>query len=683
MLCAATAAVAIGLCSPAGAITVSSLAALRAHSADNNATIVMAPGEYWINHNGSNPNFVDLTGSNSTFDMSQATFKVDTRTLDGLGSQHVNIFMLQGSNLTLTGLDLEGMDLGLDTDPNAQRWADATTNYVRISGSDNSLLDSHLVVRGSTPYGYGDAFGKGANPGGGLPFISHHKGLGVWVRDSYNATIDGLDLEMKAFGHGVYMQRAQGLNSITNTTVTGQLFSSNDVIDHPLYQQHGVNTYGQVMFPDIMISGSEDGIRSYGDIDGLGTADIYLENVVVRNMREAFSTFAAEGNVEIVNCEAYENETGFEPGDGTIITGGKASATNGPVLYYRRDNIDNTVVDIELLGDQPQPGRDWDIAYISGGNNDVTLTDGGVTPGILSQNSLVRLSQRFNDWRHDLRDIDDSFASSDLSIMNTTGQDLMIGTAATSGTNDYYVNSGNKLGGSGTIFTAQTGSDASINFNVGGLLDPVGELDFSLGEGDVYLGRALSVANSQMLLFELGATGDSDRVEMLDSSDLNIGNGVLEFDDFVFTTTSGFAAGTFTLFASDHAIVGSLGSNLTGTIDGLAAELSLGLGSQSILLTVAPSVLAGDYNDDGVVDAADYTVWRDALGGGTLANETASPGVVDEADFLAWKVNFGASGGGGAATAATVPEPATLWLSVVAAGLLAGKRKRRPVACAA
>ena len=32
--------------------------------------------------------------------------------------------------------------------------------------------------------------------------------------------------------------------------------------------------------------------------------------------------------------------------------------------------------------------------------------------------------------------------------------------------------------------------------------------------------------------------------------------------------------------------------------------------------------LTGDYNDDGVVDAADYTVWRDAVGSTTASRES-------------------------------------------------------------
>ncbi|TWT48506.1 lamin tail domain-containing protein [Botrimarina hoheduenensis] len=79
---------------------------------------------------------------------------------------------------------------------------------------------------------------------------------------------------------------------------------------------------------------------------------------------------------------------------------------------------------------------------------------------------------------------------------------------------------------------------------------------------------------------------------------------------------------------------------------------------------IAP--LAGDYNNDGQVDSADYTVWRD---GGPLANETASPHVVDQADYEAWRVAYQATAPGYA-----VPEPSFLPLLAVAGGLAASLR---------
>lgn len=50
--------------------------------------------------------------------------------------------------------------------------------------------------------------------------------------------------------------------------------------------------------------------------------------------------------------------------------------------------------------------------------------------------------------------------------------------------------------------------------------------------------------------------------------------------------------------------------------------------------------LDGDFNEDGVVDAADYTVWRDAAPDGVLPNDRTS-GVVDAADLQAWADNYG------------------------------------------
>ena len=66
----------------------------------------------------------------------------------------------------------------------------------------------------------------------------------------------------------------------------------------------------------------------------------------------------------------------------------------------------------------------------------------------------------------------------------------------------------------------------------------------------------------------------------------------------------------------------------------------------AVRVTVLPGV-PGDYNGNGTVDAADYTVWRDHLSQAfTLMNENpaaATPGVVDAEDYVFWKPRFGES----------------------------------------
>lgn len=56
-----------------------------------------------------------------------------------------------------------------------------------------------------------------------------------------------------------------------------------------------------------------------------------------------------------------------------------------------------------------------------------------------------------------------------------------------------------------------------------------------------------------------------------------------------------------------------------------------------------PGDLPGDYNDDSVVDAADYTAWRDHLGSSSILPNDTTPGQVTEADYAVWKMYFGAS----------------------------------------
>jgi hypothetical protein len=89
----------------------------------------------------------------------------------------------------------------------------------------------------------------------------------------------------------------------------------------------------------------------------------------------------------------------------------------------------------------------------------------------------------------------------------------------------------------------------------------------------------------------------------------------------------------------------------------------------SVTVTAPPAV-AGDYNANGTVDAADFALWRN---GGPLQNEGASIGIVDQADYDFWVSRFGATSGSGSGLSAglAAPEPASLVLLLGVCGWLA------------
>jgi hypothetical protein len=99
------------------------------------------------------------------------------------------------------------------------------------------------------------------------------------------------------------------------------------------------------------------------------------------------------------------------------------------------------------------------------------------------------------------------------------------------------------------------------------------------------------------------------------------------------------------------------------------AGAAFDIGADELFNAIA--ALAGDYNDDGHVDAADYAMWRNSFGlsvspfAGADGNGN---GLVDAGDYTVWQAKFGSSAASTMKFAASVPEPS---MSVTACSALA------------
>ena len=110
------------------------------------------------------------------------------------------------------------------------------------------------------------------------------------------------------------------------------------------------------------------------------------------------------------------------------------------------------------------------------------------------------------------------------------------------------------------------------------------------------------------------------------------------------------------------------------TIASSSQQAQNGLVEIPVNFEVLVAALAGDYNGNGSIDAADYVLWRKTLGQNVPTGSGADGngnGMIDDEDFTVWRAHFGQTANSGASGAAAsgaagtspatsgVPEPGT------------------------
>ncbi len=137
--------------------------------------------------------------------------------------------------------------------------------------------------------------------------------------------------------------------------------------------------------------------------------------------------------------------------------------------------------------------------------------------------------------------------------------------------------------------------------------------------------------------------------------------------------------GSSFLSQNEHTAHFGLG-DLEGNVDLVQVEWSSGLiqqlfdvsVDQTISILETDQAAAADYNQNGIVDAADFTIWRDLLGSNDPLADGDGNGIVGMEDYYIWRTQFGRTVPG-----AIVPEPESHLLMMFGVGALMFVFRRR------
>ncbi len=107
-------------------------------------------------------------------------------------------------------------------------------------------------------------------------------------------------------------------------------------------------------------------------------------------------------------------------------------------------------------------------------------------------------------------------------------------------------------------------------------------------------------------------------------------------------------------------------SSFSGAFASITPGYAVSQQGANLVLSLTPAGIPGDFDGSGIVDAGDYTTWRDNLDTSITLPNDPTPGTVTQADYDVWVANFGA-GGASVAAAGAVPEPAALGMLLLCA----------------
>jgi hypothetical protein len=169
---------------------------------------------------------------------------------------------------------------------------------------------------------------------------------------------------------------------------------------------------------------------------------------------------------------------------------------------------------------------------------------------------------------------------------------------------------------------------------------------------------------------------------LLNQIDRFVVNGMAQLDGaLTIDIDGGFVPALGNIFNIISATGGVAGTFDTVDVSGMPAGLTFHVNYLPTLVqlqVVNKPFFAADFDGDGDVDMTDYEIWRHAFNLNQLGDATGD-NISDARDYVVWRKQFGShpgAGSGAGIEGASVPEPTTIGLLVVAIGALPWSRRK-------
>lgn len=414
-----------------------------------------------------------------------------------------------------------------------------------------------------------------------------------------------------------------------------------------------------------------------GEVSGSGSINFVFDGELNLNSPNLLLLANSTTDVLFVNDVRVDGAGYLAPGQNLstvseliVTTGGRFSAAGGDVQLGG--------LQVALGGQVTHSGGVFEVAgpvvTASGSSVIVSGNPTTTTLGDATKPNGVYIAGVFETGRHSVALLDANDAVFDSGALVTLGDEL--GSGELDAANGLTLDFGGNITGHGTVQTPNdptrpltnnghiAGTSMAEPITLTGYVKGVGTCDNCVITGTDAPGFSPatvvrgSMSYQGVLEMEVGglAAGQSDRIDHL----LGAGQ-VMLGGELLIAHISGYQPAGGDVLTLITATGGISGTFATETLPAIGGGLAWDVVYQPAAVSLAVVGLAGDYNLDGQVNLADYTLWRDTLGqtGVGLAADGNGDTLVDAADYGVWKQNFGLSAAAGGLAAATVPEPAS------------------------